>query len=62
MQADIFDDVPIEGSVSTSSKLKAWWLRTARGYRVASLHRLPKQNFFGELYYKTQYILTKRPE
>lgn len=36
-----------------------WWLTLIRGYKIVSLHRLPKQNSFGEIYYLNVWILSK---
>lgn len=45
--------------VETSLRPRMWWLTWFRGFRVVSLHRVPKQNAFGEIYYKNQWILSK---
>lgn len=61
MPHDIFETPPLaEGTVATFSRLKAFWLRHARGYEIASMHHIPKQSMLGSLYYKTQWILHKK--
>ena len=57
-----FDSSAPKGSITTSSRLRAWFLKTFRGYRVLSNHRLPKQNSFGEIYYTNSWILVKRSD
>jgi GTP cyclohydrolase I len=48
------------GQVETALRVRMWWLTLFRGYRVVSRHRLPKQNVFGEIYYKDSWVLAKR--
>lgn len=48
--------------ITTSFRLHAWWLKTFGGYTMESMHRVPKQNFFGEIYYKNHWVLSKKPE
>ena len=47
------------GSITTTSRLKVWFLTKFRGYRVLSMHRLPKESSFGELYYRDSWVLVK---
>ena len=61
LKDDPFGNAPLQaGAISTSSRLKALWLRLARGYKIESTHNTPNQNFFGEVYFKTVWILTKK--
>ncbi len=46
--------------VKTSSRLRKIWLTTFRGYSLESTRQHPKQNAFGEIYYKAEYSLVKR--
>lgn len=48
--------------VVTSSRLRMWWLRGARGYTVDTMKREPNENAFGELYYKNHWHLSKHEE
>ena len=48
--------------ITTAFRLRAWWLRTFRGYRLESKRRMPKQSIFGEFYYKNHWVLRKRDE
>ena len=48
--------------VTTSYRFRAWWLKTFRGYTMESMHRVPKQNLFGEIYYKNHWVLSRKPE
>ena len=57
--ANPFDTSGPEGSITTSSRVRVWYLTTFRGYEVFSQHRLPKQNSFGEIYYRNSWVLTK---
>lgn len=45
--------------IRTSFRPRMWWLTLIRGYKMVSLHRLPKQNSFGEIYYLNVWILSK---
>ena len=47
--------------VTTSFRIHAWWLKTFRGYTMESMHRVPKQNLFGEIYYKNHWVLSRKP-
>lgn len=51
-----------EGTIRTSRRLRVFWLTRFRGYKVSSLHRLPKESTFGELYYKNSWVLVKRSD
>ena len=48
--------------VKTSSRLRKIWLTTFRGYSLENTRQHPKQNAFGEIYYKTEFVLAKRSE
>ncbi|MCH8203691.1 MAG: hypothetical protein IID09_00935 [Candidatus Hydrogenedentes bacterium] len=45
--------------VTTSSRLRTWWLKNFRGYTLKNKRRTPHQNVFGEIYYKNHWVLTK---
>lgn len=45
--------------ITTSSRLRAWWLVTLRGYVLVNKRRVPKENSFGEIYYKNHWVLSK---
>ena len=47
-------------TVTTTIRMRAWFLKTFLGYHVDNVHRAPKQNIFGEIYYKTSWVLIKR--
>ena len=48
--------------ITTAFRLRMWWLRMFRGYRLESTRRMPKQNLFGEIYYKSHWVLHRRDE
>ncbi|MCH7958641.1 MAG: hypothetical protein IID08_00830 [Candidatus Hydrogenedentes bacterium] len=48
--------------ITTAFRLRMWWLRIFRGYHLNSKRRMPKQNFFGEIYYKNHWVLSRRDE
>lgn len=43
--------------VETRSKVKAWWLQTFGGYKISSVHRIPKEGSFGSIKYDSVYKL-----
>lgn len=43
--------------VETRSKMKAWWLQTFSGYKISSVHRIPKEGSFGSIKYDSVYKL-----
>ena len=45
--------------VETSVRFRMWWLTWFRGYKLTNLRRLPKVNFFGEIYYKNVWVVSK---
>lgn len=47
-------------TVSTGSRLKAWWLTTFRGFRVDMVTREPKTVSFGKVVYASRYVLCKK--
>ncbi len=47
--------------VTTSFRVRAWWLKTFQGYTMESIHRVPKQNVFGEIYYTKHWVLSRKP-
>ena len=51
-----------DGVVTTSMRLRVWWLKMFKGYRTESVHRIPKENVFGEIYYLNRWYLTKSPK
>lgn len=55
----LFDSNAPDGSITTTSRIRVWYLKRFRGYRVLSMHRLPKQNSFGEIYYRNSWILVR---
>lgn len=44
-------------TIITRSRVRMWWLTFFRGYALESVRRTPKQNFFGEIYYETHWVL-----
>ena len=48
-----------DGRVTTTSRLRVWWLQSVRGYRLENKRRVPHQNAFGEIYYKNTWVLVK---
>jgi len=51
-----------KGSITTTSRVRVWWLTTVGGYRVENKRRVPNENAFGELYYKNTWVLVKDGE
>lgn len=45
--------------ISTTFRLRVWWLVAVRGYKLESKRRLPKESPFGEIYYKNHWVLCK---
>lgn len=41
----------------TKSRLRMWWLRSVKGYAIASVSRTPKVVSFGQIAYTTRWSL-----
>ena len=48
--------------ITTSSRLRTWWLKNFRGFTVEMKRRTPHENTFGEVYYKNHWVLTKQKD
>ncbi len=60
MAENPFDTSGPEGSITTASRVRKWYLTIFRRYKVLSVHRLPKQNSFGEIYYRNSWVLVEK--
>ena len=45
--------------ITTSSRIRAWWLVALRGYVLENKRRVPKESPFGEIYYENHWVLSK---
>lgn len=54
-----FDSGERNGTITTSSRIRVWFLKTFRGYRVLTTRRTPMQSTFGEIYYRNTFVLAK---
>lgn len=48
-----------DGSIETSSRLRAWWLNTFQGYRIYEQKERPHEGSFGRVVFKTVWLLKK---
>lgn len=48
--------------ITTSARVRAWWLTTFRGYAVESKRRVPHESALGKIYYKNRWVLTKQKD
>ena len=48
-----------DSEIKTAFRPRAWWLRYVRRYKFLNRKRVPHQNTFGELYYKTYWTFSK---
>lgn len=48
--------------ITTSMRVRAWWLTTFRGYALESKRRVPHESAFGAIYYKNRWVLTKQKD
>lgn len=48
--------------ITTSARMRAWWLTTFRGYALKSKKRVPHESVFGESYYKNHWVLTNQKD
>ena len=48
-----------QGAIETSSRLRAWWLNTFRGYRIFEQKECPYEGSFGRVGFKTVWMLRK---
>ncbi len=51
-----------QAEITSSSRVRACWLVTFRGYTLESKKRAPHENAFGEIYYKNHWVLTKQKD
>lgn len=45
------------GALSTSSRLKAWWLTSVRRWRIMQQTREPFRGLFGTMHYRRTWVL-----
>ena len=57
MAAYGFPDNP---SLTTSSRVRAWWLRTVFGYHVVRVRHHLHTNIFGRIKYAATFLMTPR--
>lgn len=56
---ELFESDGTDGTVTTSSRIRKWFLTSFRNYRLVSTRRLPRENAFGEIYYRDSWVLTR---
>ena len=52
--------IPISPALTTTSRLRAWWLHTVWGYTILETHRHPRAGWFGRIAYEDTYLLLPR--
>jgi len=48
----------IPGTIETTSKFRAWWLRAFQGYRLKEQKLLPRKGSFGRVTYQHVWVLS----
>lgn len=50
----------VKHAKTTTSRLRMWWLRLARGYKLTQIRRRPRTGWFGRLTYEETYQLVPK--